>query len=228
MRQKLSRLNVLTAAGAFVMAVWVAACATAVNPDATDDGTREVADAAEPLENRVASIVKNELLAKGVPAVSVAVMRDGKMLLERGWGAGDIEKNVAASHTTIYPTGSIAKQFTATLLLKQVDRGGLALTDPIGKHLGALPAEAGAVTIEQLLNHTSGLQRAAIVPARRFESVSPEALLDMAVSDKPGASPGARFEYSNAGYTILGLLIEKLYGKCTARHCTTRSRRRSG
>jgi CubicO group peptidase (beta-lactamase class C family) len=129
MHEKLSRFNVLTAAGAFVMAVWVAACSTAATR------TGEVADATEPLEDRVASIVKNELLAKGVPAVSVAVMRDGKMLLERGWGAGDIEKNVAASHTTIYPTGSIAKQFTATLLLEQVERGRLALTDPIGKHL---------------------------------------------------------------------------------------------
>ncbi|HEX6083355.1 MAG TPA: serine hydrolase domain-containing protein [Thermoanaerobaculia bacterium] len=170
---------------------------------ALDDGTPE----------RIAAVVKTEILEKGVPSASVAVMRDGRMLLERGWGMADPEKKLAASSTTIYPAGSVAKQFTAALLLKQVDRGRLSLTDPIGRHLAGLPPEAGAVTIEQLLNHTSGLQRSAIVPARRFEALTRETLLEMAVSDKPAAPPGTRFEYSNAGYTILGLLVEKLYGK---------------
>ncbi len=82
-----------------------------------------------PLDERVAAIVKSEILAQGVPSVSVAVMRDGKMLLERAWGVADIEKNVAASDSTIYPIGSLTKQFTAALVLKQVDRGRLTLTD---------------------------------------------------------------------------------------------------
>jgi CubicO group peptidase (beta-lactamase class C family) len=228
----MSRFKVRTAAGALAAAVSLGAgaCSTAVNPAAMDSGTQpraaahagEVADAtepprsvaaAEPLADRVGSIVQNEILAKGVPGVSVAVLRDGKMLLERGWGVADLEKNVALSNTTIFPTGSVAKQFTAALLLKQVERGRLALTDPIGKHLAAVPPEAAAVTIEQLLNHTSGLQRAVIAPERRFESVSRETLLQMAFGDKPPASPGTKFEYSNAGYTVLGILVEKLYGK---------------
>jgi D-alanyl-D-alanine carboxypeptidase len=85
-----------------------------------------------PLDERVAAIVKSEILAKGVPSVSVAVMRDGKMLLERAWGIADVEKNVSASASTTYYIGSVTKQFTAALLLKQVERGRLALTDPIG------------------------------------------------------------------------------------------------
>ena len=68
-------------------------------------------------------------------------MRDGEMLLERAWGVADIEKNVSASKSTTYPVGSVTKQFTAALVLKQVDRGRLTLTDPIGKHHAGLTAE---------------------------------------------------------------------------------------
>ena len=68
-----------------------------------------------PLHERVAAIVNSDILAAGVPSVSVAVMRDGKMLLERAWGVADIEKNVGASNSTTYPVGSLTKQFTAAL-----------------------------------------------------------------------------------------------------------------
>jgi D-alanyl-D-alanine carboxypeptidase len=166
-----------------------------------------------PLDERVAAIVKSEMLAKGIPSVSVAIMRDGKMLLERAWGVADIAKNVSASESTMYFIGSNTKQFTAALLLKQVDRGRLALTDPIGKHLAGLSAEAGAVTIEQLLNHTSGLQRSVVTPERRFENVTVETLFTMAAGGKLEAKPGTTYTYSNAGYTVLGILVEKLYGK---------------
>ena len=169
-----------------------------------------------PLEERVAAIVKSEILALGVPSVSVAVMRDGTMLLERAWGLADIDKNISASAATTYPVGSLTKQFTAALLLRQVDRGRLTLTDPIGKYLAGLGADVGAVTIEQLLNHTSGLQRSVATPERRFENVTIETLLTMAAGSKLETKPGTAFAYSNAGYTLLGILVEKLYGKSYA------------
>lgn len=61
-----------------------------------------------PLDERVAAIVKSDILVAGVPSVSVAVMRDGKMLLERAWGVADIEKNVSASKSTTYPAVGLA------------------------------------------------------------------------------------------------------------------------
>ncbi|HYH08144.1 MAG TPA: serine hydrolase [Thermoanaerobaculia bacterium] len=211
------KLEALTAAGALVAAVSLGACSTTADPAATVGGTSPqpataAAPAGDPFEERVAAIVKSRILDEGVPSVSVAVLRDGKMLLERAWGVADTEKNVRASPTTVYPTGSVTKQFTAALLLKQVERGRLALSDPIGQHLSGLPPEAAAVTVEQLLNHTSGLQRPAAVPAQRLEEVSRETLLTMVVGDKLATTPGTKFEYSNAGYTVLGILIEKLYG----------------
>jgi CubicO group peptidase (beta-lactamase class C family) len=169
-----------------------------------------------PLEERVAAMVKAEILAKGVPSVSVAVMRDGKMLMEGAWGHTDVDKNLQASTSTVYPIGSVSKEITAALVLKQVDRGRLALTDPIGKHLAGLDPEIGAVTIEQLLNHTSGLKGAVIEPDTRHAIMSVEALLAQAVRDKLETKPGSSFRYSNAGYTVLGALVEKLSGKSYA------------
>lgn len=168
------------------------------------------------MDERVAAAVKSEILAHGVPSVSLAIMRDGKMLLERAWGLADMEKNVSASSSTTYPVGSVAKQFTAALLLKQVDRGRLTLTDSIGKHLQGLTPDIGTITIEQILNHTSGLKRSIIEPDTRFEDMSADSLLAVAVRDTLETNPGTTFTYSNAGYTVLGVLVEKLYGQSYA------------
>jgi CubicO group peptidase (beta-lactamase class C family) len=166
-----------------------------------------------PLEERVAAFVKSHMLAKGVPSVSVAVMRDGKMLLERAWGVADVEKNVSASAATTYYIGSVTKQFTAALVLKQVERGRLALTDPIGEHLTGINSEVGAVMIEQILNHTSGIQRSVGTPEGRFDNVTVDMLLERAAGGPLAAKPGTKHAYSNAGYVVLGILVEKLYGK---------------
>lgn len=165
------------------------------------------------LEERMAAMATSEILAKGVSSVSVAVMRDGKMLLERAWGLADVEKKVSASASTTYVIGSVTKQFTAALLLKQVERGRLALNDPIGKHLTGLHPEVAAVPIEQLLNHTSGMQRSVGTPDRRFEDITVDTLLRMAAGGKLETKPGTTWTYSNAGYVVLGILVEKLYGK---------------
>jgi D-alanyl-D-alanine carboxypeptidase len=182
-------------------------------PGISDLIPRIVLNVQPSLDERVGAIVKSEILAKGVPSVSAAVMRDGKMLLDRAWGVADVEKNVSASAATVYPIGSVAKQFTAALVLKQVERGRLALADPIGKHLARMDGDVAGVTIEQLLNHTSGLKRSVIEPDTRFEKLSADALLAKAAGGTLETKAGSTFTYSNAGYAVLGVLVEKLYGK---------------
>lgn len=166
-----------------------------------------------PLEERVAAGVKTRILAQGVPSVSVAVMRDGKMLLQRAWGLANVDKALEADAATTYPIASVSKMFTAALVLKQVDRGRLSLNDSIAKHLTGLKPEFHAITIEQLLNHTSGLPNDYRAPARRLERRSPEELLAMIAATTLATEPGRAYVYSNTGYALLGLLIEKAYGK---------------
>ncbi len=157
------------------------------------------------LETRVAEMVKSRILSQGVPSVSVAVMRDGKLLMEGAWGD--------ASPATVFPIGSVSKEFTAALVLKLVDRGRVSLTDAIGKHLQGLNPEVSGVTIEQLLNHTSGMPRDVRNPDTRFEPMSTEKLVQMAAPAKLATKPGDAFAYSNAGYMLLGALVEKVGGK---------------
>jgi D-alanyl-D-alanine carboxypeptidase len=150
-------------------------------------------------------MVKSKVLSQGVPSVSVAIMRDGKLLVAGAWGD--------ASPSTIFPIGSVSKEFTAALVLKLVDRGRVSLTDPIGKHLQGLNSEISGVTVEQLLNHTSGMPRDVRNPETRFESMSTDKLIQMAAPAKLATKPGDAFAYSNAGYMLLGALVEKVGGK---------------
>lgn len=159
------------------------------------------------------SIVKTRLLSQGVPSASVVIMRGGETLVQRAWGEADVAGGRAAEPGTVYGIGSISKQFTAVLLLKQVERGNLSLGDPIGRHLTGLRPEWSAITIEQLLNHTSGLQRSYVDPARITEDLPRDSLIAQAARDTMASRPGTAFLYSNTGYMLLGILVEKLYGK---------------
>ena len=169
--------------------------------------------AAASLASLADSIVTAHLIAQGVPSASVVITRGGETLVRRAWGVADEASGRAADPGTVYGIGSISKQFTAVLLLKQVERGNLSLGDPIGRHLTGLRPEWRAITIEQLLNHTSGLQRSYIDPARVTEYLPSDSLVAQAARDTMASRPGTAFLYSNAGYMLLGVLVEKLYGK---------------
>jgi CubicO group peptidase (beta-lactamase class C family) len=165
------------------------------------------------LQEQVAAIVQKEMLAQGVPSASVAIMRDGKMVLQQAWGVADIDKKKPADASTTYPIASVSKQFTAALVLKQVDRGRVSLSDPIGKHLPGLRNEYATLPIEQILNHTSGLPNDYRNPERRLETHSVEQMLAMVNATTPVNPPGTKYVYSNTGYFLLTVLAEKLYGK---------------
>jgi CubicO group peptidase (beta-lactamase class C family) len=113
----------------------------------------------EVLAARIDSVVDADILPRGFPSVSIVVTRGGRTLLERAWGVRNITTGQKAEPTTTYRIGSMAKQFTAALILKLVDRGKLSLTDSIGRYVKSLRPEGNAITIEQLLNHIAGLVR---------------------------------------------------------------------
>lgn len=162
---------------------------------------------------RVDSVVRHDILPRGFPSVSVVVMRGGRTLLDRSWGVADVATGRRADSSTTYNIGSMAKQFTAALVLRLVEQGKLSLTDSLGRYLKAARPEWNAITIEQLLNHTSGLRREFGQVGREADSVSTDTLVAMAAQDVPAAEPGSTFAYSNTGYMLLGALIEAVHGK---------------
>jgi CubicO group peptidase (beta-lactamase class C family) len=166
------------------------------------------------LAARIDSIVQAEVLARGVSSVQIVITRGDEVLLDRAWGIADAAAQRPADAATTYRLGSMAKQFTAALVLRLVDGGRLSLNDSIGRYLAGLKPEWNGLTIEQLLNHTSGVPRDYRQMSRAAEPLPVDSLIAMAArSQAPTAPAGTTFIYSNTGYMLLGALVEKLHGK---------------
>lgn len=165
---------------------------------------------------RVDSVVQTDVLAQGMPSVSVAIMRGRDLVLARSWGLADAVTQRKAEPSTPYQIGSVSKTFTAALILKLADRGTLSISDPIARHFTGLRPEWRAITIEQLLNHTSGLTADFRRIDKSTEPRSRDSLWAMAMGDTLANVPGTTFTYSNTGYMMLGALIERLHGKSYA------------
>ena len=155
-------------------------------------------------------------LAEGPRAgVTVAVIRGSDTLLLRGAGERDRERHLPATTTTVYQIGSITKQFTAAAVMQLVEQHRIALTDPLTKYLPQYP-QWSAVTIQQLLDHTSGIHSySSSTEWRRHWSadVTPAQLLDLVARDTFDFAPGTQWRYDNSGYVLLGLILERVTGR---------------
>jgi CubicO group peptidase (beta-lactamase class C family) len=150
---------------------------------------------------------------------SVLVTREGKTLLDKGYGFANLEWQVPNTPTTKFRLGSITKQFTAASILLLEERGKLKIEDPVKKYMPDAPAAWDKVTIFHLLTHTSGIPSFTgfpDYPKRQLETMTPQQLVDW-FRDKPlEFEPGTKWNYSNSGYVLLGYLIEKISGQSYA------------
>ncbi len=144
------------------------------------------------------------------------VAKNGKVIFKNGYGMASIELSVPNTAETKFLIGSITKQFTATAVMQLVEKGLVNLDDPITKYLPDYPKETGdKVTIHHLLRHTAGVPSYTDMPdamARRTQPVTLDELVGL-FKDKPlDFEPGEQFKYSNSGYLLLGIVIEKASG----------------
>lgn len=145
---------------------------------------------------------------------SVLVMQDGKILLDKGYGMADAAKDRPDTPDTVYHIGSITKQFTAAGILLLQDRGKLKVSDSIRTYLPDAPAAWDQITLFDLLTHTSGLGDDGEDFAGRWAEDETPAQLWAAIRNEPlKFQPGTQFSYSNAGYAVLGMVIEKVSGQ---------------
>ena len=149
-----------------------------------------------------------------VPGASLLVVKDGKPIIERGYGYANLEKHVKAGPGTNYRLASVTKQFTAASILLLKQDGKLKLTDPIRKYLPELPASDDKITIENLLTHTSGLvDYEDLIPPDRTSQINDDDVLRMIASqDHLYFQPGSAHRYSNGGYVLLGLIVQRVSG----------------
>ncbi len=147
---------------------------------------------------------------------SILVAKDGKLLINQGYGDADLEWNVPNTPDTKFRLGSLTKQFTAASILLLEERGKLKVEDPVSKYLPDAPAAWEKITIYNLLTHTSGIPNFTSFPDYRtteWKDTTPAELVAR-FRDKPlEFEPGTKFNYSNSGYILLGYLLEKISGQ---------------
>jgi len=157
-------------------------------------------------------------LAGGPPVagLTVGVAYTGDTSFVRSYGTADRSADVPMADSTILRIGSLTKTFTAATVLHLIDEGQLALQDDIRTYLPEAPTHGQAVTVEQLLNHTSGLPSYTSRPDYPWqmgqERTRPE-MLERIAGDSLDFAPGQAFSYTNSGYYLLGLLIEARTGR---------------
>ncbi len=141
---------------------------------------------------------------------SVLIKKDDEILINDGYGFKNLTEDQKNDPNTIFDIGSITKQFTAAAILKLEMQGKLSVEDSLHTYLENVPIEKQNITIHQLLTHSSGLLGSI---GSDYEVVDTEMFLEQTFSSELQFSPGERYAYSNIGYSILGILIEKISGQ---------------
>jgi len=161
---------------------------------------------------KVDDFIRVEMQRQQIPGVSLAVVKDGKPVLVKGYGLANVEHQVPVKPETIFQSGSVGKQFTSMAVMILVEEGKIALDEKIGKYLGDVPASWSNITIRHLLTHTSGMtDYPANFDFRRDYTESE--FLKMAKEVPVAFAPGEKWQYSNLGYVTLGMIIGKVSGK---------------
>jgi CubicO group peptidase (beta-lactamase class C family) len=149
-----------------------------------------------------------------VPGAAVLVIHDGVAVVRRAYGFANVEELVAATPATNYRLASVTKQFTAAAILLLVEDGRLKLDDRLRQWLPSLPDATDPITIRHLLTHTSGLvDYEDVIPAGTTGQVHDADVLRLLESQNTTKfAPGTRYDYSNSGYSLLALIVEKASG----------------
>ena len=150
------------------------------------------------------------------PGAAVLVIKDGETVINKGYGLANVELNVPVQPGHVFHAASVGKQFTAAAIMKLVEDGKLNLQTPVRQYFPTVPASWQDMTVEQLLQHTSGIPNIFADAGFRqhaFEEHTPQQLLDLAIGMPLLARPGTAYAYSSVNYTLLAMIIEQLSGE---------------
>jgi CubicO group peptidase (beta-lactamase class C family) len=164
------------------------------------------------VETKVDEYIRAEMHAQQIPGLALAVIKDGKMVIARGYGLANVEHQVPVKPETIFQSGSTGKQFTATAVMMLFEEGKLSLDDKITKYFPDRPEAWQNITVRHMLAHTSGMTDYSQDFDLRRDYTEDE--LYQRIKPIPLAfQPGEKWSYSNLAYVMLGILIHKVSGK---------------
>src|SRR5882757_4064387 len=156
--------------------------------------------------------VRAEMEKQHIPGLALLVSRSGQPIRQQGYGLSNVELQVPVKPETIFQSGSVGKQFTATAVMMLVEEGKVRLDDPLTKYFPDAPATWKEVTVQELLSHTAGFGDY----PDKFDfrkDWTEEELLKMAEGIPLAYPPGTKWEYSNLGFLTLGILIHHVTGE---------------
>ena len=160
-------------------------------------------------------VVQEWLASTNAPSASIAIVQDGRLAYARAYGAARLAPKVRATPATRYAVDSVSKQFTAAAMLLLAEQGKLSLDDPLSKWFPELRT-AAAVTLRQLLTHTSGIRdywpQDFLTPEMMRPTAVP-ALIDEWAQRPLDFEPGTDWQYSNTGYVLAGAVVERVSGE---------------
>ncbi len=174
--------------------------------------TARIACAQTPTDASINELVKAEMARQHIPGLSLLVAKNGEIVRAEGFGLANVELQVPATTETIFQSGSVGKQFTATAVMMLVEERKVGLEDPLTKYFPDAPASWKGVTVRELLSHTGGFGD--YPKDFNFRKDWTEDELLKVVEDIPLAyPPGTSWDYSNLGYLTLGILIHRVTGQ---------------
>lgn len=163
--------------------------------------------------DKVDEIVGKAMREQKIPGVAVMVLRDGRPIKTKGYGFANLEHRVPVKPETIFQSGSVGKQFTATLVMMLVEEGKLNLNESIGKHFPEAKGAWDGVQLRHLLSHTSGLPDMPYPKMDMRKDYTEADLVKFLVAEKAPEKPGEKWRYNNGGYVMLGVLVKRVTGK---------------
>ncbi|HZM99550.1 MAG TPA: serine hydrolase, partial [Pyrinomonadaceae bacterium] len=152
------------------------------------------------------------------PGAAIAVIKDGIVVYKRGYGSANLEYNVPITPQTVFHVASVSKQFTAFAIALLASQGKLSLDDDIRKHLPEVPDFGKKITVRHLIHHTSGLRDQwtllGMAGWRLDDVITKEHIMKMVRYQRElNFDPGAENLYSNTGYTLLAVIVERVSGQ---------------
>lgn len=184
-------------------------------------GTTGAADDADLAENAENARRIDELFAGftrgALPGCAVAVAEDGRVAFARGYGLADLARRTPITPRTVFDIASTSKQFTAACVLLLAQRGRLSLADDVRRYVPELPPYTAKVTLDELLHHTGGLPdyvELLAASGRSYQELTTDAdALDvLAAQPAPLFAPGTQYKYSDSGYFLLSLVVQRVTG----------------
>jgi CubicO group peptidase (beta-lactamase class C family) len=164
--------------------------------------------------DRVDDYLKRRMAREHIPGLSLVVIRHGRIVKAKGYGLASLELGVPARPDTVYDLASTTKPFVATAILLLAQDGKLTLDDRVGTFVESVPESWQAITIRHLLSHTSGIKDYLSDLRRDFpHDTPPEQIVTAAMEAPLNFPPGEKWSYSNTGYVLLGMIVQKVSGK---------------